>query len=85
GAIDADMFNSANTEHIALYAKLRAFLPEVRAKTGYPDYLANVERVVLAQADAESRIAIFGRYMQRQAGYAAQGRQASALDAPPAV
>ena len=45
-AIPAEMFNAANTEHIALYAKLRPFLAEVRATTKYPDYLVNVERVV---------------------------------------
>ena len=77
GAIDADMFNAANTEHVALYAKLRSFLPEMRARTGYADYLAHVERVVLAQPDAETRIGIFERYLQRQAGYAAEGRQAN--------
>src|SRR4029077_2057022 len=41
GAIDGAMFNAANTEHFAFYGKLRAFLPEVRAKTGFPDYLSN--------------------------------------------
>src|SRR4051794_13843986 len=44
GAIPADMFNAANTEHIALYAKLRPYLAEVREKTMYPDYLLNVEQ-----------------------------------------
>src|SRR6185295_1179772 len=58
GAIDAHMFNAANTEHFALYAKLRPFLPEVRAKTDYADYLANLESVVLAEPDAEARIQI---------------------------
>src|ERR687883_799277 len=46
GAIPAEMFNAANTEHVALYAKLRPFLAEVRATTKYADYLGNVERVV---------------------------------------
>jgi hypothetical protein len=79
GAIDAPMFNAANTEHFAFYAKLRPFLPEVRAKSGYPDYLASLEQVVLAAPDAEQRLELFGRYMQRQAGLAAEGRQASTL------
>ena len=73
GAIDVAMFNAANTEHIALYAKLRPFLAEVRAATGYADYLLNVERVVMSMPDAESRIAIFRRYLDRQATYAAEG------------
>ncbi|MDB4876916.1 MAG: hypothetical protein JWM41_3362 [Gemmatimonadetes bacterium] len=79
GAIDAPMFNAANTEHFAFYAKLRPFLPELRAKTAYPDYLASLEQVVLAAPNAEARLETFGRYMQRQAGLAAEGRQASAL------
>ena len=75
GAIPAEMFNAANTEHIALYAKLRPFLAEVRAATNYPDYLMNVERVVSAMPDAESRIAIFERYLARQRAFAAEGKQ----------
>src|SRR5215216_6785185 len=46
GAIPAAMFNAANTEHVAVYAKLRPFLAEVRVATRYPDYLMNVEQVV---------------------------------------
>jgi hypothetical protein len=80
GAIPADMFNAANTEHIALYAKLRPFLAEVRATTKYPDYLACVERVV--EALGEERIAIFERYLVRQRALAADGRQRSSLSSP---
>lgn len=75
GAIPADMFNAGNTEHIALYAKLRPFLAEVRAATSYPDYLMHVERVVGSMPDAESRVAIFERYMARQRTFAAEGKQ----------
>lgn len=55
----AEMFNAANTEHIALYAKLRPLLLEMRATTAYPDYLEYVERVVLSLPEAEASIAIF--------------------------
>ena len=83
GAIPAEMFNEANTEHIALFAKLRPFLAEVRSATGYPDYLANVERVIEMLPQPEERIALFGRYMARQRTLAAEGRQRSALGDPP--
>jgi hypothetical protein len=83
GAIPADMFNAANTEHIALYAKLRPFLAEVRAKTNYPDYLASVERVVESLDNAEDRIAIFERYVERQRTLAAEGRQRPNLSSRP--
>lgn len=77
GAISADMFNAANTEHFGLYAKLRPFLSEVRAATRYSDYLMHVERV--ANAGAADRIDIFDRYMQRQRALAAEGRQRASL------
>ncbi len=75
GAIPAEMFNEANTEHIALFAKLRPFLAEVRSATGYPDYLANIERVVGMLPQPEERVALFERYMARQRALAAEGKQ----------
>ena len=81
GAIPAEMFNEANTEHIALYAKLRPFLADVRAATDYPDYLGSVERVVRSLPDAERRIAIFERYLTRQRTLATEGRQRPAYPA----
>jgi hypothetical protein len=77
GAIPAAMFNEANTEHIALFAKLRPFLAEVRATARYPDYLANIERVVAMMPNPEERIAIFERYAARQRTLASEGRQRS--------
>jgi hypothetical protein len=75
GAIPADMFNEANTEHFSVYAKLRPFLDEMRAKTEYPDYLGNIERVVRMHPDPESRVDIFARYLELQRGLAAAGKQ----------
>jgi len=79
GAIPSEMFNAANTEHFALYAKMRPFLSEIRAATNYPDYLMNVERVVTSLSDAEDRVAIFSRYMERQRKFAAEGKQRAYL------
>src|SRR3954466_1535679 len=56
GAIDAQMFNAANTEHIGFYVKLRPFLAEIRATTKYTDYLENLEKVVMSMPDAEQRL-----------------------------
>jgi hypothetical protein len=81
-AIPAEMFNAANTEHIALYAKLRPFLAEIRATTKYPDYLSNIERVVCALPEPEERLAIFERYIIRQRGLAAEGRQRPSYASP---
>src|SRR5919201_3105972 len=59
GAIPSEMFNAANTEHFSVFAKMRPYLADVRAATNYPDYLVNVERVIMSLPDAEARIAIF--------------------------
>jgi len=60
-----------------LVAKLRPFLGEVRAAARWPDYLANVERVVGMMAGAEERIATFERYLARQRTLASEGKQRS--------
>ena len=75
GAIPAELFNAANTEHVMLVAKLRPFLSDVRAVSKFPDYLANVERVVGMMPQAEERIATFERYLVRQRTLAAEGKQ----------
>lgn len=79
GAIPAEMFNDANTEHVVLYAKLRPYLAEVRAASGYPDYLMNIERVIEMLPVPEERVAIFDRYMQRQRALAEEGKQRGEL------
>lgn len=67
GAIDAAMFNDANTEHNAIFAKMQPFLAELRKRSGLPDYLAHLERLVLSQPKAEERLEVFRRYMAHRA------------------
>ena len=66
GAIDDEMFNAINTEHVAVYAKLQPFLEELRAMPGVPPYLylKHLEPVVLRLPDAQERIAVMRRYMK---------------------
>jgi hypothetical protein len=66
GAIDEEMFNDINTEHVAIYAKLQPFLAEIRAMPGVPPYLyfKNLEPLVLRMPDAQERIAVMKRYMK---------------------
>ena len=65
-AIDGEMFNAINTEHVAVYAKLEPFLAELRAMRGVPPYLyfKHLEPVVLRIPDAAERIAAMRRYME---------------------
>jgi hypothetical protein len=66
GAINAEMFNAINTEHVLVYAKLQPFLEEIRAMPGIPPYLylKHLEPVVQRIPDAEDRVAVMRRYMK---------------------
>jgi len=76
GAINDEMFNAINTEHILVYAKLQPFLEEIRAMPGIPPYLylKHLEPVVQRIPDAEERMAVMRRYIKsrREAQTAAQ-------------
>ncbi len=66
GAINDEMFNAINTEHVLVYAKLEPFLAELRAMPGVPPYLylKHLEPLVLRLPDAEARVASMRRYMK---------------------
>jgi hypothetical protein len=68
GAIDEEMFNDINTEHVAVYAKLQPFLAEIRAMPGVPPYLyfKHLEPLVLRMPDVQERIAAMRRFMKRR-------------------
>jgi hypothetical protein len=68
GAIDEEMFNAINTEHVAVYAKLQPFLAEIRAMPGVPPYLylKQLEPLVLRLPDIQERIAVMKRFMKRR-------------------
>jgi len=66
GAINDDMFNAINTEHVVVYAKLQPFLAELQAIPRIPPYLylKHHEQVVQRIPDAEERIAVMRRYIK---------------------
>ena len=66
GAINDELFNAINTEHVAVYAKLEPFLAELRAMPGIPPYLylKHLEPVVQRLPDAEERVKVMRRYMK---------------------
>ena len=79
GAIDADMFNDANGEHVFVYAKLEPFIPALRQEMGNPKFLAHLEKAVKEIPDYEEKLAnirdrmakIIALYQQRAAAQAA--------------
>jgi len=56
GAIDPQMFNDANGEHLFVYSKIEPFLADLRRESGNPDFLAHLERVVKQVPNVEEKI-----------------------------
>jgi hypothetical protein len=83
GAIDEQMFNDINTEHVAIYAKLEPFLADLRAMPGVPPYLylAHLERLVLRLPDVVERVAAMRNFMKRRR----EARSKPTEQSPPAT
>lgn len=56
GGIDRQMFLDSGSEYIFVYAKVQPFLPEIRQIFREPEYLENLEKLVLAIPDVETKI-----------------------------
>jgi hypothetical protein len=56
GAIDEQMFNDANGEHVAVYSKLEPFIAATRELSGRPTYMEHLEKVVMNIPDAAARM-----------------------------
>lgn len=56
GGIDQQMFLDANTEHVFIYAKIEAFLSEIRELFREPDYLIHLEKLVRALPDFDAKM-----------------------------
>lgn len=56
GAIDEKLFLDANTEHVFIYAKIAAYLPELRQLFNEPEYLIHLEKLALKIPDIETKI-----------------------------
>ncbi len=59
GAIDEQMFNEANVEHIATFAKVEPFIEEFRVMTKNPQLLTNLEQLVMRVPNVKTVMADF--------------------------
>ena len=57
GAIDEQMFNDANGEHLFVFAKLEPILAEMRQTWNAPDMLKHYETLVRRVPDNEKKLA----------------------------
>lgn len=71
GGIDEKVFLDSNTEHIGVFARLEPFIAEMRELAGEPDYLVNLEQLVMKTPNAkevlERRRKLFARWIQAKA------------------
>jgi hypothetical protein len=67
GGIDEKLFLDANSEHVVVFAKLQPFIAEIRETIGEPDYLANLEKLVLKIPNAERKLENRRRLLERWA------------------
>jgi len=59
GAIDEQMFNDINVEHIAAFAKVAPFISELREMAKTPTLLTNLEKLVLQIPNANETMTEF--------------------------
>jgi len=57
GAIDEEMFADAHGEHIVVFSKIEPHLAELREMTGSPNYLKNLEKLIMKMPDAKEMLA----------------------------
>jgi hypothetical protein len=56
GAIDQKMFSDANGEHVIVFGKIEALIPQWREKMGSPNAWKNLETVALSGPDARKNV-----------------------------
>jgi hypothetical protein len=56
GGIDRQMFLDSGTEHVFVFTKIQPFLADIREMFREPDYLINLERLVLSIPDVETML-----------------------------
>ena len=59
GAIDEQLFNDVNVEHVAVFAKVEPFIADLRELTKVSDLLANLEKLISRIPDAKEKMAHF--------------------------
>ena len=64
GAIPEAMFHDANTEHVAVWLKLRPYLERLREMAKYPSYLSQLERLMTRMPDLEERSVPMRAYLE---------------------
>ena len=65
GAIDLEMFGEIHLEHIIVFSKIEPFLNELRELMGNPNYMLNLEKLIMKMPDAKVMLAARRELMKR--------------------
>ncbi len=76
GAIDEQMFNDANAEHVAVFSKVAPLLAGYREKMGLPHYLKNLEQLIMRLPNAQERLTATRERLRAMAAARAQAAKA---------
>ncbi len=71
GAIDEQMFNDANGEHLFVFAKIEPILEELRTQWQQPDMLKNYEAIVRRVPENKEKLAAIREGMMAERAQAA--------------
>lgn len=83
GAIDEQMFNDANGEHLFIFAKIEPILEELRQTTNQPDMLRHFETLVRRIPDNKEKLdAMRERIKMIQGMMAEKAKAAGAVGGP---
>jgi hypothetical protein len=78
GAIDQQMFEEANGEHLVCFAKIEPFVAELRVMFNSPQAMGNLEKLVMSRPDAKEYLAgLRKRFEEIAALMRAAGAQAA--------
>ena len=72
GAIDEELFNESNGEHIFVYAKIEPLLGDLRSMFGSPDFLSNLESLIKRMPNYEEKITSLRERMKKFADMRAE-------------
>ena len=56
GAIDANLFDASNAEHISAFAKIEPFVEQFRTMLNTPNFLRNLEKVCYEMPGPKERV-----------------------------
>lgn len=83
GAIPEALFHDANTEHVAVWVKLRPYLERLRERAKYPSYLSQLERLMTRMPDLEERSVPMRMYLEMRKQQLAAGTAPDPSAPPP--